>query len=73
MIATSKGMMASNELDSMHAEIQVLERWYRDLSSFVESGLKDPGVSKEEFANATAMISRVLMRLKALHSQMPQA
>lgn len=73
MIATSKGMLASNELDSMHAEIQVLERWYRDLNSFLESGLKDSSVSKEEFANATAMITRVLMRLKALYIQMPQA
>jgi len=57
------------ERERVVAEIEALERWYEDLMRYVENGLRDPSVSREEFTNAATMITRVLMRLKALNDR----
>jgi hypothetical protein len=35
----------------------------------MDKGLRDPGVSVEEFSNAATMFTRVLIRLKALYDR----
>jgi len=60
------------ERERVIAEIDALERWYEDLMRYIENGLRDPGVSREEFSNAATMTTRVLMRLKALNDRVGQ-
>ena len=67
------GISIQEEQDRVRAEIEALERWYEDLARYIESGLRDPSISQEEFSIAATVTTRVLMRLKALHDRVEQS
>lgn len=59
----------TDERNRLDAEIEALQRWCDDLTNYMDKGLRDPGVSIEEFSNAATMFTRVLIRLKALYDR----
>lgn len=55
--------------DRLAAEIGALERWCKDLMHFIDNGLRDPGVTREEFSDAATMATRLVVRLKTLYDR----
>jgi hypothetical protein len=59
-------MVSQQDKDRLIAEIDALNRLYEDTKGFLETGLQDPGISQEDFAEGAMRAMRLLIRLKVM-------
>jgi hypothetical protein len=59
-------MVTQQDRDRLVAEIDALHRLYEDTKNFLESGMQDPNVSQEDFAEGAMRAMRLLTRLKVM-------
>ncbi len=59
-------MVSQQDRDRLIAEIDALNRLYEDTKTFLESGLQDPNITQEDFAEGAMRAMRLLIRLKVM-------